>query len=259
MAIKLTKEGNGNVALKAPYLNVDTGKFYDAGYTDGERAGYDKGYGEGYTEGEKVSYDIGYNKGFEDGSANTEADIVDGLITGELSGDYYNDRITKTRSYACAYNKITSADFPNVVELGFSCFISCKNLTSINFPKLDDINDNVFYGTDLRDVLLPKARIIGGYTFYNCANLTRVELPCADNFTGAYIVYGCTSLKAFIVGRDNKNVCRLSRSNAFDNTEISKGNAFIYVPDNLVEQYKVASNWAKYASQIKGISELAEG
>lgn len=67
MAVKFTKDNGGSVSLQAPYLNVDTGKFYDAGYTDGERAGYAKGYGEGYTEGEKVSYDVGYNKGFEDG------------------------------------------------------------------------------------------------------------------------------------------------------------------------------------------------
>ena len=30
----------------------------------------------------------------------------------------------------------------------------------------------------------------------------------------------------------------------------------IYVPDSLVESYKVATNWVNFNSQIKGLSEL---
>ena len=35
---------------------------------------------------------------------------------------------------------------------------------------------------------------------------------------------------------------------------VSSGTAFIYVPDNLVDSYKAAENWSKYANQIKPIN-----
>ena len=33
---------------------------------------------------------------------------------------------------------------------------------------------------------------------------------------------------------------------------------YIYVPDDLVENYKTATNWSVYASQIKPLSEYVE-
>ena len=34
------------------------------------------------------------------------------------------------------------------------------------------------------------------------------------------------------------------------------GTDYIYVPDNLVDGFKIATNWSTYATQIKPISEL---
>ena len=53
-------------------------------------------------------------------------------------------------------------------------------------------------------------------------------------------------------------VCKMSFADNFANTPIASGEGYVYVPDELVEQYKVATNWTTYANQIKPISELPE-
>lgn len=66
----------------------------------------------------------------------------------------------------------------------------------------------------------------------------------------------CPLLTTFVL-RTN-TICSLGGIDVFTNTLIddSTTEGFIYVPDELVEQYKVATNWTTYASKIKGLSEL---
>lgn len=48
----------------------------------------------------------------------------------------------------------------------------------------------------------------------------------------------------------------LSSTNAFTLTPIEDGVGYIYVKDDLIEEYKSATNWSTFANQIKGINEL---
>lgn len=64
----------------------------------------------------------------------------------------------------------------------------------------------------------------------------------------------CVGIVALmIVGN---SVSDLSNSNAFSGSSIASGTGYIYVPDDLVTQYQAATNWATYAAQIKGLSEI---
>lgn len=80
------------------------------------------------------------------------------------------------------------------------------------------------------------------------------EMKCYGN----NIFIGCTGLKTIIIRQ--KSVALLC-SNGFSNTKIAAGQGYVYVPDldenntDLPSQYKVATNWAVYANQIKGYSE----
>ena len=58
-----------------------------------------------------------------------------------------------------------------------------------------------------------------------------------------------------VVLPNNTGVPTLS-SGAFDGSPIQNGTGYIYVPDTLLSDFQSATNWTKYASQIKGISEL---
>lgn len=240
----------------------------------------------------------GESTGFSKVSVNlpSDTDTIDGLISGTLSGHYRNDSVTMVGEYGlCAKKNLTSVDFPNVTTLSTRSISKCDNLKSINLPMFKSItaggsNYMLADNTLLQSVYLPKATNIGGYCFYNDYNLSEVYLPLLNtvgasafqrcdsleslnlpsvNFIDTYAFRQCYQLKKLVLSY-NTHVAILANTNAFlycyrilgtvSETYNPEGlkDGYIYVPDDLVEQYKVATNWSTYASQIKPISELEE-
>ena len=177
------------------------------------------------TEGD---YERGYAEGYEKGDSN-----MDGILTRRAT-TIRNDRITYLGMEVFRnYDSLAIADFPNVTSTGVNVFYACYALHTVNLPSLISISTNMFaYSSLLKRLDFPSVESISGGAFSGCARLVTLILRKADA------------------------VCTLANVNAFTNTPIAKGTGLIYVPDNLVEQYKAATNWATYANQIKPISEL---
>lgn len=76
-------------------------------------------------------------------------------------------------------------------------------------------------------------------------------------YIGVNFAVNCSSLKSFILRKTDKPAS-LAQVAAFRGSAIESGTGYVYVPDELVESYKSATNWATYADQIKPISELEE-
>ena len=173
-------------------------------------------------------YERGYAEGYEKGDSN-----MDGILTRRAT-TISNDRITYLgievfRNYA----SLAVADFPNVTSTGVNVFYACYALTTVNLPSLLSISSNMFaYSSLLKRLDFPSVESISGGAFSSCSRLVTVILRKADT------------------------VCTLENVSAFSGTSIAKGTGFVYVPDDLVEQYKAATNWSTYANQIKPISEL---
>jgi hypothetical protein len=146
--------------------------------------------------------------------------------------------------YKC--NKLVSVDFPNVISIGADAFYNCYNLPSVDFPK---------------------AEIIGADAFNKCHKLESVDFPKAigissNAFSSTY------SLKTIILRKSV--ICSLASTNAFSGcyhlhgTKNSAYNpngdkdCYIYVPRDLVDSYKSAPNWSKFASQIRAIEDYPE-
>lgn len=136
---------------------------------------------------------------------------------------------------------------------------------------LEGGNSGYYYGRIPNK--LTKVVITGGcvesYMFYECKYLKEIILKgnieyklYVDTFSNSY------SLIKLVL--DKNEVLPLSTINAFQNCYHFFGKShstynptgakdgYIYVPDNLVEDYKVATNWVTLASQIKPLSELGE-
>lgn len=173
-------------------------------------------------------YERGYADGYEKGDSN-----MDGILTRRAT-TIRNDRITYLGLEVFRnYDSLAIADFPNVTSTGVNIFYACYGLSTVNLPSLISISTNMFaYSSLLKRLDFPSVESISGGAFSGCARLVTVILSKADT------------------------VCTLANVNAFTNTPIAKGTGYIYVPDNLVEQYKAATNWSTYANQIKPISEL---
>lgn len=186
--------------------------------------------------------------------ANDTSEIEKAIITRSIT-EYHNDTITSIGS--CAFHscsKLTTVSLPNATSLGLSSFNTCSSLVSIEVPKATSITTQTFYGCDALETLnLPSVKTTGTQGIRHCDKLTRVDFGAVTNI-GAFTLDSCPLLETLIVR--TTSVCTLVNVSAFTGTKIANGTGYIYVPDDLVDSYKTASNWSTYASQIKGISEL---
>lgn len=233
--------------------------------------------------GQKGAYNIVQNL-LDDGNSElvitdasgSNANELDSFITREISGVYTNDRITKVGLYGLGgCENLTSINLPNVVTVGDSGFYNCKLLKSVNLPKLTSLGNNGFNNTGLESINLPLCNKIGSSSFSYTKQLVSVILPLAVSIPGFCFDYSSVqkidtssvaSIAAYALGNAqqldtlilrNSSVCTLANStNTFTNTKIAAGTGYIYVPDNLVDSYKTATNWVTFANQIKPISEL---
>ena len=110
----------------------------------------------------------------------------------------------------------------------------------------------------VESVAFPNATKINQGAFQNCTSLKRAEFTNLGSSTGIYanVFKNCSGLETVIIR--GTVVGRLAGANAFDGSSIASKTGFIYVPDNLVDSYKTATNWSTHASQIKSLSELEE-
>ena len=202
--------------------------------------------------------------------------VEDAIITRSISGVYENDRITtvgKNAFYAC--RALTSVNLENCVEIQDSAFQSCPGLTSVNAPTLTILGANAFYNSGLLTFNGPLVTSIGDGCFQKAA-LTSATLPLVTTVPSGCL-RGCTKLERVDLGAATsivrtaftdstaletliirtETLCTIADASVtLRGTKIAAGTGYIYVPDNLVDSYKAATNWVAFANQIKGLSEL---
>lgn len=232
--------------------------------------------------GQKGAYNIVQNL-LEDGNSelvitdagDSSSNNLDAFITREISGTYTNSRITKVGPYGFGgCENLTSVNLPNVITIESSGFINCRLLKNVTLPKVTSIGDNGFNNTGLESISLPSCTTLGSGSFFATQQLVLAILPLVTSISGFCFNYSSvqkidtsslTSIKnsAFYNTKQldtlilrNSSVCALENVNAFQDTKIAAGTGYIYVPDNLVDSYKTATNWVTFAHQIKPISEL---
>lgn len=192
----------------------------------------------------------------------------DALLEGKLT-TYSNSRIKSVGYRVFYHSTLEEIDLPNVTSIGSEAFMYAGALTSINIPNVTMIDTQTFrYCYALTSINITNVTRINSGGFNECHLLPKIDLPKITYIDYAAF-YNCYSLKKVII-RQSDSVCSLSSTNAFSycyhilGTVNSKYNpdglkdGYIYVPDALVEDYKVATNWSTYADQIKPLSELVE-
>lgn len=187
--------------------------------------GYERGYETGYIEGGAD----GYTKGHTDGQ-------TDGL----------ESLFLKT---------IKSFSSNNVTSIENNTFFNCAELEELNLPNLKSVPISMCqYCSKLKRIVLPNLTgSIGTSAFHTCRSLEYADIGAATNL-GAAGFYMCASLATLIIR--GPVVIPIANSNALYGTRIANKTGYIYVRDDLVEQYKVATYWSTLASQIKPLSEL---
>lgn len=173
-----------------------------------------------------------------------------------------------------AFNRcdiLTSITIPNSVStIERNAFAGCYGLTSITFPDgVTTIQGNTFLNCEsLTSVTIPNSvTAIEWCAFEGCKSLTNITLPDSVTSIGERAFSGCESLASVTIGDSVTTIgngvfegCdKLESVYCKATTPPSLGesvfdtfayNLKIYVPNESVEAYKVASGWSEYKSYI---------
>lgn len=134
----------------------------------------------------------------------------------------------------------------------------CFRSTSVNNPFLITtflyIGKQAFYECNFGTF---KNAVINAYEIdsmaFNGCTLASVDITNMTNNFG-YQMFQDSDIHTIIL-RPNR-VINLMSVDTMKSTPMVAGTGLIYVPDSLLTDYKTATNWTTYASQIKGISEI---
>lgn len=146
------------------------------------------------------------------------------------------ESVEELRDQAFGHCKaLALSSLPNsLTNIGSECFMDCPNITIKSIPS--------------------GITRIKNSSFRECTSIT--ELTCLGNITeiAQNAFYDCSGLSKFIL--PNITDIPTLAAYSFLGSGIAKGTGYIYVPDALVESFKVATNWSTYAEQIRPISSL---
>ena len=171
-----------------------------------------------------------------------------------LSSITIPDGVTSIGSYAFhSCYSLSSITIPDgVTSIGTYAFYGCYSLSSITIPDgVTSIGSYAFnYCNSLSSVIIPDGvTSIGTYTFSNCYSLSSVIIPDGVTSIGSYAFNYCNSMKYYDFS-SHTSVPTLSNTNAF--TGIAE-DCEIRVPAALYDEWKAATNWSTYASNIVAV------
>ena len=205
---------------------------------------------------------IGQIEGGGDASAYARS-ILDRTVT-----EFVDPVLTHVYPYTFAMSMaLERVDIPNVEEIEDYAFYINYALTDFNAPKVKKIGSYAMCtATKLKSVNFPVCERIGDACFMACYDLERADFSVLERIGEKAFSY-CYSLTALIIR--SPTVCGLG-TDALDgcihftgeteqdwNPDALK-DGYIYVPRDLVEQYKVANNWSEWADQIRAIEDYPD-
>jgi hypothetical protein len=208
---------------------------------------------------------------FVGGNTQTDRDALQYVFIGNnvtSIGDYafFNcyslTNITIPNGVANIYNyafkncySLTSITIPNsVISIGTETFFNCYSLTNITIPNgVANIYNYAFFNCySLTNITIPNGVAnIYNSAFKNCCSLTSITIPNSVISIGTETFSGCYSLTTYVFERTS-GITTIGGTNTFFN---ANSTTKIYVPDDLVDDYKIADNWSTYADYIYPISE----
>lgn len=180
-------------------------------------------------------------------------------------------------------NSITSYSSQQVTSVSQYGFSYQTNLISVSLPACTSFETGAFYGcTSLSNLYAPKLQSISYQTFRNCSslmefisgddfdsridasafegcdNIAKIDLRHVTTLGFSPYSLACNSLTALIVRNDDFVPPFGSNVFGLATTAMNQGNGYIYVPASMVNAYKEAANWSKYADQIRAIEDYPE-
>lgn len=164
---------------------------------------------------------------------------------GDISAEVHGLKYIRPYSF---YNRVAlaSCTLPDdLLYIGDSAFYGCSVLRGISLPDtVSRIGSNAFRNcSNLSITALPRdITSIGQYSFSGTA-IEELDVPEGLSSIPAH-AFDASTLLGTIILRKTDGVVTLSSTNAFSNTKFRGTGGIAYVPEDLIETYKAATNWA---------------
>ena len=193
---------------------------------------------------------------FSENNAQIIGNLRCGMFTNDIKTFEIPESLLEIPNYLFAYSNIETVILhDNITSIGEYCFYFCSKLNSFNIPSnLVTLKNSAFCGLQIKDkIAIPKT----------CTNIEKFALSfsywicidwCCSTSIQTYCFSNCEYLETFIL-RNESSICSLFNTNAFNNTPITSGTGYIYVPSTLIESYKTATNWSTYANQFRALED----
>ncbi len=198
---------------------------------------------------------------------NAPSSFLNGTMT-----SFVDSQNTSIRSNALrAITSLQSAEITEATLIGDDCFNGCLNLVSVRLDKITAFSNAMFWGcSSLQYVYAPMATVFGTNSFRDLASIKHFIAP---SFTADFNISAgnnsiLTKLDVYssrvtntypqltlLIVRKTDGVVSLPNTN-----NIHQGNpdgVEIYVPQSLIDSYKVSTNWSVFADCIKPLEGSA--
>lgn len=195
----------------------------------------------------------------------TEQEFTNEDVTALNGYNFFNNTVTRVYSlpnaksvgqyvFACddmnlTNSKVSEIHLKSSRSIGKGCFENCMRLATLEIPNVQTIAgpDTFSRCQSLEKLVAPN---LSSYALTAFKNKYKPPIQVFDILGGdtQLDISELSSLKTLIIRRTDKV------SPLYGTTQAQN----IYVADNLVEQYKIATNWSKYADKIKPLSEYVE-
>lgn len=202
-------------------------------------------------------------------SGSTDAEraqqVLDGLVSHTLT-EFKEDGITYVGQKALQYNVgLQTVELPNVVYMSSISgsnqymFQNCTALKNVKLESLVRVPNSIFDGctalesvkfSDNLNYIEQNAFKNSGLTVFDTCGTDSIAITIASN------ALATSKIKHLIIRSATR--ATLQNASAFSGCPIGLGEGGVYVPADLLDSYKSASNWSIYASNIYPI-ELQNG
>lgn len=205
-----------------------------------------------------------------------------GVVVGDVTIDNYATKIDEISSGGLDYKITNWRHLFSQNSRDISLLSICDDPITLMYA-FD--NNTEITTLDLRGFDFSKTTTLAS-AWNLCTKLKEIitddGINCINSTDFYYVCYGAINLEKFVIKFNPSKITRTSR--AFYNanklatlvldgdgvflmektdvlygTPISQGTGYVYVPDDLVDSYKSATNWSTYANQIKPLSEYIGG
>ena len=174
--------------------------------------------------------------------------------------EYISDEVTNVVSYGFSYQtNLQSVVLPKCTKLNAGSFYGCKNLHNLYLPMLASIENNCFRNCSALTEFITGENFdsrLDASTFEGCHSLVKADFYHITNLGISSYALACTNLTTLIIRNTDFVPSLIKTAFGPEATKMNTGEGKICVPASMIDAYKAAANWSKYADQIYSLEEL---